>query len=161
MKKSEWLNILAYHKNMFQLEHLPDAGYVAAMYEELKNYDARFVAYAVNRIAHTESTSFNRYPLLAQINQNLPDFSYERRELADKAARLKRLLSERYRSGHVFYDMTKKEIRNLSYFFTGVEKENITPEEIDTAVEIKLGNAIDQFFNAPTIKQISQIKDKK
>lgn len=161
MKKSEWLNILAYHKNMFQLEHLPDAGYVAAMYEELKNYDARFVAYAVNRIAHTESTSFNRYPLLAQINQNLPDFSYERRELAGKADKLKQLLGEHYRPGHVFYEMTQKEIKSLSYFFTDTAKENITPAEIDTAVEIKLGEIIDQFFNAPTVKQIAQLKDKK
>ena len=161
MKKAEWLNILAYHKNMFQLEHLPDAGYVAAMYEELKKYDARFVAYAVNRIAHTEATSFNRYPLLAQIIQNMPDFFYFLRELMDKSDRLKQLIAEKYPTGHPFNEFNRKEIRRLSYDLFGSIKDGITTQEIDRAVERKFNDVIECFFNTSTTKQLTNIKDVK
>lgn len=161
MKKCEWLNILAYYKKMFQLDHLPDTEYTAAMYDELRNYDTRFVAYAVNQIVRTDTTSFNRYPLLAQIMQNMPDFSYEKRELMDKSDRLKQLIAEKYPTGHPFNEFNRKEIRRLSYDLFGSIKDGITTQEIDRAVERKFNDVIECFFNTSTTKQLTNIKDVK
>lgn len=155
MTKKEWTDILAYYKTMFQLEQLPDANYTTAMYAELKNYDARFIAFAVKQIIATEMTTYNKYPMLSQIYANLPDLSWEKQEIAEKKQELQKLLENPVPERHWSYQYHKNQIRQLTTWFTGTPKEDITLEELTDAEAIKMQQCINDFFK-PSVKMIGK-----
>lgn len=134
MTKSEWLNILSHYQVMCQLPELPAQEYVAAMYDELKHIDGQYVAYAVRQIIANE-TSYNRYPMLADINKWLPNFRPITWDTTVKGDELKRLQSQHIKETHVLYEAHRCQIRRLLKDLTGDDTyRKLTDEEITNAV---------------------------
>lgn len=147
MTKTEFLQILSHYQTMCQLSELPDEAYAEGMYEELKHLDAREVAYAVRRIiAHEQS--YNKYPMLADINKWLPDFRGETWNITLQGDELKRLQSQHVRETHVLYNYHISQIRRLLQDLTGDNTyRKLTDDEIKTAVQSKIKAHKDAVLN--------------
>lgn len=150
MTKKEWMNILGYYKTMFQLDNLPDKEYTNAMYDELKHHDVRCIAYAVKEIIATETSTYNKYPMLSQINAHLPDFRWQKHEINERVEELKKLLSENLRPNHWYYNTRRQRIQALTAYLTGTPKDTITDSEIAKAQDDKLKSEINAFFGNDT-----------
>lgn len=138
MTKIEWLQILGRYQVMCQLPELPSEEYAEAMYDELKHLDARAVAYAVRRIIANE-TSYNRYPMLADINKWLPDFRSAMWDITLKGNELKRLQAQHVRENHCLYQYHICQIKRLLQDLTGDDTyRTLTDEQIKAAVQSKI-----------------------
>lgn len=161
MTKPEWLAILAWYKNIQQIENVPDANYTITMYERLRNYDARLIAYAVERLVETEECYFNKYPSLAQIIKYKPDLSYEYREIKNKADELRGLLSKKTPSTHWSFEYETKRKNYLIRYFTGKNQTTISSDELNKGVARKVIGAINDFFKDDKTPLLSKPKETK
>lgn len=147
MTRTEFLQILSHYQTMCQLPELPSEAYADGMYEELKHLDARAVAYAVRRIIANEQ-SYNKYPMLADINKWLPDFRGATWDITLKGDELKRLQAQHIRETHALYNYHICQIKNLLLDLTGDNTyRKLTDEEIKKAVQTKIQAYKDTILN--------------
>lgn len=158
MKIKELLFFLSKYRALAQLQHLPDKEYVEMLYSELSELHPLQVWQAIMNVARTEST-YNRYPLLSEILNNMPDFSYERREIFTQAEELKKLKKEMVKPTHWFYEAQQKRIKYLSAKLTGITDRLPTDEEINAGVRKRLWEEIGRtLYEQSSDVQKEQIK---
>lgn len=140
MKINELTSFLVYYKALAQIDDLPAPEYIEAMYNELKDYDSRYIQYAFTQVSRNEMT-FNKYPLLAQILKYIPDFSIDKGFIADDAREIKKYIG-RLKPGAWDYDSN---IGHIAYYSRQLGSD--TPLMTESAVDEQCKKAFAQVEN--------------